>query len=230
MAKEESFSDKFNNFVEKTKENLIETKEQVVEYTSISRQKRAEYAYYLQLNYAPMDLIIPSKMGATLGSQKDIDNSYEIEILRGTLAFPFIVEDLGKMTDFKYSLLFRSYSGRESFNFSYGVTYFDFTVELGDKLLNKLTGGFIPAVDLIKIQSLGFHLGVGNRWNFGKNFSFGVDWITWSQPLFVTKREAPYLDYVTDEDAKKSVNDAISLISYLPRFSLFKLQLAYMFN
>src|SRR5690606_30674611 len=143
-------------------------------------------------NYSPLDLLIPSKYGGTIGYTQNADTSWEFEYLKGSVSVPFLVDDLGKMTDERFSIIRRSYLGSNSFNISYGLTYFDFSMHLGNKLLDRVTGGGYPAIDLVEVQSLGLNLGIGNRWIFNKNITFGVDWISWAQPFYVMKKKSAF--------------------------------------
>ena len=194
-----------------------------------TRQRRTDSDYYILGNYAPLDLILPGKYGVSLGSIRTADVSWEFEYLHGSVAVPFLIEDLGSMSDDRFSLIRRSYFGSNSFNFSYGLTYFDFSVHLGDKLLSKLSGNNYPSVDLVELQAFGFNVGVGNRWTFKHNITLGVDWISWAQPVIVTKKDAAFLDYANNADDKDDVKTAVNVISYFPRLSLLKVQLGILF-
>ncbi len=213
-----------------TPQAQIEEVAQKVEKSLETTRTRREQKDYLGLiNYAPLDLLIPSKLGLTLGLIRDGNTSWELEYLRGSVSVPFVVDDLGSMTDQRISLIRRSYFGRNSFNIGYGIHYNDLQVKLGSDILSRLTSGAVPEIDLIKIQSLGFNLSVGNRWHFQKNITLGVDWISWSQPVFVTKKDTVFLDYVTNPEDREDVDTAVRLTSYFPRFSFFKIQLGILF-
>lgn len=196
-----------------------------------TRERRASADYFVLVNYSPLDLIIPSKIGATVGLISSANHTFELEYLRAKASVPFVVEDLGSMTDQRISIIGRSYALRNSFNFSYGLSYFDFTTHLGSQVLNALPGATntIPSVDLIKVQAVGINLGIGNRWTFKHNITLGVDWITWSQPLVVTRKTNIFENYVTDPEDKDDVDTAMKYASYFPRLSFLKLQLGILF-
>lgn len=194
-----------------------------------SRTRRAASDYFVLGNYSPIDLLISNKYGFTLGLINSADKSWEFEFLRGTIAVPFVIDDLGKMTDTRYSLIRRSYVGTSSFNFSYGVSYFDFSIALGDKLLSSLSGGVYPYANVVEVQSLGFNVGLGNRWVFAHDITFGVDWISWAQPLWMTGKKSTFLDYSTSQSDRDSVDKAMKLIAYFPRLAILKLQVGILF-
>ena len=223
------FASEFNATAEDLLKKASDTKDQIVGTFSTTKNHRADSEYLFLLNYSPVDLIIPSKMGLTLGLISDVDQTWELEYLKGSIAVPFIVEDLGKMTDERISLVGRKYFGSNSFNMSYGLSYYNFSIHLGDDFLNRISGGSYPSIDLIEVQSLGAHIGIGNRWTFDHNITFGVDWISWSQPLTVISEKNDYKKYATDPDDLDDVEKAIDVISAFPRFSLFKLQFGLLF-
>lgn len=215
--------------LEKTEQIVQETTQTVSDKLSETKGLRAQSKYYIIGNYSLMDLIIPSKYGVTVGKTMNVDKTWEIEYLRGSVSVPFLIKDLGQMTDERISIMGRSYFGSNSFNMSYGLTYFNFSMHLGDKLLNQLSGGTYPAIDLVQLQSVGFNLAVGNRWAINSNVTIGVDWLSWAQPLFITKQQSAFLDYATNQEDKDDVSKAVNLISYFPRFALLKFQIGILF-
>ena len=217
------------NGLDTAKEQVEEVAQKVQDAVESTRTRRSSNDYFGLVNYAPLDLLIPSKLGLTVGLVRDADTSWELEYLRGSISVPFVVDDLGSMTDQRISLIRRSYFGKNSFNVGYGLSYYDFKVNLGSDILSRLTNGSVPEIDLIRIQALGFNLSLGNRWHFKHNITLGVDWISWSQPLAITREDTVFLDYVTNAEDRDDVDSAIKFTSYFPRFSFFKIQLGILF-
>lgn len=220
---------KITDAIEATQEAAAEASQKVSDYLGDTQKRRSKANYFALLNYSPLDLLIPSKKGLTLGLISSVEKTWEFEYLSGSVSVPFIIEDLGKMSDTRFSIISRSYSDNNSFNFSYGITYFDFSLHLGDRLLNGLSGGTYPSIDLVEISSLGLNFAFGNRWSFEKNMTFGVDWISLAQPLYTLKKSSAFLDYATNQGDRDSVDKAMSLISYFPRVALFKVQFGILF-
>ena len=182
----------------------------------------------VMLGYAPIDMILPSKLGGSVGWNDGAEASYEIEYMGSKLSVPFVVKDLGSFSDKRISIIKRSYKSRNSFNFHYGVSYFDTDVAVGNEYLSSATN--VPRnLDLIGIKSLGVIWGVGNRWNFKPGFTAGVDWISWAQPLIVLSREDRLINYVNDEGTRDALKQALNLSSYVPRFTLLKVQFGWTF-
>jgi|FLYM01.1.fsa_nt_gi hypothetical protein len=185
--------------------------------------------YFGMINYSPLDLLIPNKYGLTIGYSNERTNTWEVEYLRSSFSAPFMMRDLGRMTDQRISVTRRSYFHFKNFNLSYGVSYFKFDARLGSKYLNSLSGGYYPNVDLITLESLGAHIGIGHRWMITENFTVGIDWLSWSQPLMLLNRRSDYLDETNSNDDRNKVNDGINSIAHFPRLTVLKLQLGWTF-
>lgn len=198
--------------------------EEATSLLSETRDRRANSQYFALLNYSFADLIVPSKYGVTFGLVQDVGRTWEIEYLRGSVSVPVIIKDLGEVSDERVSIIKRSYFSNGSFNLSYGVTYFDFSLHLGDDILSRVSGGSYPSMDLVRVQAFGANLAIGNRWIFRKDITLGIDWFSWAQPLYITDKRSAFLDHATDENDKDDVQKGLNIISYFPRFALIKLQ------
>lgn len=185
--------------------------------------------FFLGLTYSPLDLLIPSKWGAKVGGETPGELAWEFEYLRSSLETPFIIADLGKMTDERYSLILRSFGQRKSFNVHFGVTYFSFKAHLSPKFLNTVPTQIDTSYDVVQVESVGFNLGIGHRWHWGEHFHFGVDWLSWAQPVFITKNQSEITDLTEDEDTKETISDAVRIANYVPRLLTLKVFLNFSF-
>ncbi len=218
------------SFFEKSVDAVENAADKVSQSLSDTKARRRTEDYFVLGNYSPFDLLIPSKIGASFGVIRLGGNkTWELEYLNGSVAVPFLVKDLGKMSDTRISLIGRNYFGGNSFNLSYGFSYFDFSLHLGDSLLSGLSGGAYPSIDLIQIQSLGYNVAVGNRWSLDHNIAIGVDWISWAQPVFTMSKKSEFLDHATNAEDRDKVDTAMKIITYFPRFAAFKVQLGILF-
>ncbi len=218
-----------NNIVDQAANSISDLSDQANKTLNESRQIREQARFIGLLNYSPLDLLLPSKYGISLALVPNASQTWELEYLRSSISVPVFLSDLGGMTDQRVSILGRSFFGNNSFNLSYGVSYFDFSIALGDKLLSGVTGGATPSADLVSAQALGLNIGIGNRWSFANNITFGIDWISLSQPILVTGKNSKFLDLTSNQADKDSVDAALKIISYFPRFAFLKLQLGYQF-
>lgn len=194
-----------------------------------SRISRGTSDVTAHILYSPLDLFIPQKIGASIGWIESASRTWEFEYLRGKIAAPSFLEDLGKMTDEKISILARSYFSKNSFNLSYGLTYFRFKIQLGSEELQGVSPSERSKFDVVELESLGLNVGIGNRWAITDHISVGVDWIELYQPLFETKSSTDFTDETSDQDTKDDVEDALNFLGHFPRFTVLKLQLGMTF-
>lgn len=208
----------------------VETAEkQIDKAVSGSRKRRGLESFVVLGNYSFFDLIIPSKIGLTAGYTETADTTWEIEYLRASLSVPFLVDDIGKMTDQRWSIIRRSFLGKNSFNFSYGLTYFDYSVKVGSEILNRLDSSYPGGLDLISLEGVGVNVGFGNRWIIQKNVTIGIDWLSLSQPVILTGKKSGILNYINNANDRKNVEKVIRIGSYFPRLAAIKLQLGISF-
>ena len=152
-----------------------------------------------------------------------------MEYLRGTIAIPFIIDDLGKITDQRISLFYRSYSNRNSFSFLYGVNYSSFKAQLGTDFLATISGGNVSQFDIVSIQTIGFTWGLGNRWQLKNRLIIGLDWFTINLPLFVLESNADFLSANASAKKKDEIRDALDIIEKIPTLAVFKFQIGMSF-
>ena len=215
--------------LEKVTETTEKAVEDVKESAEDTKALRDKYKYFGYVIYSPFDLIIPSKMGASIGYNEKSDRTWEFEYLRGSVSIPWVVKDIGGMKDERISLIARSYFNKNSFNISYGLSYYNFSINLSEEILNRMTYGKYGSIDLLEVQSLGLNVGVGNRWTFAKNLSFGVDWVSLSQPIFTLSRKSDFLQYASNQKDREDVDKVLRWVGNFPRLTLLKLQLGFTF-
>lgn len=206
--------------------------EPVKEQVDMSPRVREKNNMAILIHYAPMDIIIPSKTGATFSYSGDDRNAqYEIQYLRASFSVPFLVDDLGSITEQRLALIKRNFTKDSNFNWYYGISYHSLEVHLGNEYLSALAPSSqqIPNIDVLKIEALGFDLGLGHRWYFENGITFGIDWIGWSQPLISLKKQNYFSDVATNQEDKDNAEKLMTAGTYLPRFSVLKLSLGYSF-
>lgn len=186
--------------------------------------------YYVGLNYSYFDLILPSKYGFSLGYIDSPKDTYEFEYLRASASIPVsVVKDLGSFSEVRMSLLDRHFFSEGSFNALWGLVYNSNKLEIGNTILSRIASQSIPHVEPLEVDTLGLVGGVGNRWRFSHGITFGVDWLSWAQPLIVIKKENQFRDLATNESDKNNIDTAVKALSYFPRISLLKLNLGITF-
>lgn len=189
---------------------------------------RENHQYLASVSYSFADFPIPNKLGMTAGLITSVDQTWELEYMRGSISAPGFFRDLGALTDSRLSLIGRTYFGN-SFHVSYGLTYFSFNAQVGDQLMNTATNGVYPSMNAADVQGLGANLGIGNTWTFRKNITVGVDWLAVAQPFYTLKRSSDYLKYATDEQSRRSVEETLKILSYVPRFAMVNFHVGMLF-
>ena len=190
-----------------------------------SKAHRENSKFLVLGSFAWIDPIIPGKIGFTAGYLPNSNTSFELDYLRGSVALPGFLSYLGSITDQRVSLLSRSYFGSNSFNISYGLSYMDLSMTLGDELIGRVPGVSLASISLIKIQTLGVNIGIGNRWVVWKSLTLGCDWIYLNQPLALLKREDTFLNYATNTNDRDTVETGLKVLTYFPRLGLLRVQL-----
>lgn len=200
--------------------------EDAVDSTKSYREKSN---HHLLASYSLIDMWIPGKWGVSYSFLPSAQGGWEIEYLRGTMSVPFVIDDLGKITDQRLSLFYRSYSQRNSFNFIYGVNYSSFKAHLGNDILAAVSGGNVAQYDLLTIRTIGLTWGLGNRWYVSNRILMGVDWLTINIPVATLEANAEFLEATASEDKKNDVRDALDIIKHVPTLAIFKLQVGVSF-
>lgn len=213
---------------EKAKNAAAKTKDLVQSTISNGGDRREASKISLLGEYSTFDLLLPGKLGGSIGWVQDRSTSIEAEYLSASYSVPAFIEDIGSFTDKRISIVRRVYGDRNSLNFHYGLSYFDTNINVGSKYLATATNTNAYA-ELMKQRSIGFIIGVGNRWTFPKGFTVGVDWISYAQPVFVVDQDSSIINSIKDENAKKTVQDVFQAALYFPRISVFKVALGWTF-
>ncbi|MBX2987055.1 MAG: hypothetical protein KF802_04075 [Bdellovibrionaceae bacterium] len=192
-----------------------------------ARASRARGGWFAAVEYSYLDMILPSKFGLVVGKNRDQNTSWELEYLSGSIKPPGFLDRFGGLEEQRYSFLWRKYLGTNSFNLFAGVHYGKFTIQIGDAMLSRVAG--TPTIDAMRLEAFGGTVGLGNRWTLKNGLTFGVDWLSWAQPLVVISRKAAFIDEAGTADDGSDARSAMNLVSYFPRFSAVKLHLGYSF-
>lgn len=193
-----------------------------------SRELRKQNSHSILVNYSLIDTWIPGKYGVSYAYTPNPSGSWELEYLRGSLSVPFFIEDLGRITDQRLTLMYRSFSERNSFSFIYGANYSSFKLQLGPDYLAAITGGNASTFDVVSVETLGLTWGLGNRWQMNKA-TVSFDWFVINIPVIVLESEAPFLEANATEQSKKDIRDVLDIIEGFPTFALLKFQLGFSF-
>lgn len=192
------------------------------------RDFRSQSQWTVTGNWSYLDMWMPSKIGFTIGYLQDPQNTYELDYMRGSFGLGWMGLDIGGFTDQRLSLIWRTYAARNSLNFQWGVNYNKIDVQVGSQLLSKIAAQNTQ-YSLIELETLGLTWGLGNRWQTKGGFVWSVDWFQVNLPLLILKSKAPFVDATPDARDRDNAQNAINLITRIPRLVAFKVQLGLAF-
>ena len=153
---------------------------------------------------------------------------WDLSYIRGGLGFGIAGIDFGGFSESLLSLNGRYYPWSGSFNWIIGAARHAYRVHLGNDMVARMTGG-PGSMDLLRVETLGLQLGIGNRFQFRSHFWLAVDWLTINIPIATLKTESPALDAYTSGNDRRLVGDALSLMENLTTASFLKTSIGYSF-
>ncbi|MCB0410665.1 MAG: hypothetical protein KDD29_10630, partial [Flavobacteriales bacterium] len=156
---------KGKEIVQKTNESINKTK-----------LRRGEKSWGALGHFSYIDTWVPGKLGFHLFKVEDESTTWEFEFSRGSISYEVIKVNLIHFWDHRFSLYKRSFSQRNSLNFRYGIYYNTFGVVLGDDMLRYVSNA--EEYELVEVKTAGITWGLGNRWQTGGKFTWGIDWFT----------------------------------------------------
>ena len=210
---------------ERAKETAGKAKDVVQSSISNAGDRREASKVSLMAEYSPFDLIIPSKIGGAVGYIHSREATTELEYLSASWSVPFFISDIGGFSDRRITFRNRIYAQRNSFNFHYGLSYMEAKIHVGSSYLQSANLNS----DLMEQKALGVEIGFGNRWTFPKGWTLGVDYFSWAQPIFTIDQDSSIINSVQDQGAKQKLQDAFQATLYIPRLSILKIAIGYIF-
>ena len=178
----------------------------------------------VMVGYQFLTTWIPSKLTFSYTHIFNEKWSLEGEYSGGSISFPIVGIDLGKITEKRYSLQLRRYTGN-SFHSSFGLSYSEFKARLGSDFLDDM-GNEIKSS--FEVENLGLTAGFGNRWQWENGFTLGIDWARINIPLFETAVNDKVLKQI-DKGDSGDVRKVIRTFNRIPTFVLLGVNLGYTF-
>jgi hypothetical protein len=194
-----------------------------------ARTRRQDSTWTFTGNYSLFEMWTLTKYGLTVGYNKDESTTYEFEYMRGSLGFGYFGIDLGEISEQRFGLNWRTYGKRNSFSFVTGLYYNMLDMHLGSDALATVAGTQRAKVDLLEIETVGLHWGIGNRWQTKGGFVWGADWIAINLPLWIVKQEHPFIDATTSAQYRDDAKDALRFFRRIPEIAALKIQLGFSF-
>lgn len=205
---------------------IIETPAEVVKAEPTnSRERRDESIGTIMVGYQLITSWLPSKKAISYTHIFNDKWSLEGEYSFASISAPYIGVDLGAIKEKRYTLHARRYVGN-SFHFTFGAVYSDFSAKLGDDILDNFGQEISREVEASNVGITG---GLGNRWQLDSGITWGIDWIRINIPVVETNVDDNVLDDIASEGDQEDVKKVIRTFNRIPTFVLFGLHLGYTF-
>lgn len=190
---------------------------------------RAQTRWTGLVNYTLLEMWVLTKYGITAAYNESAERTYELEYMRGSLGVGAFGIDIGKVEEQRLSFLVRSFAHRNSFSFGYGGFLSETTARLGNDYLATVPGVSRSSVELMKVQTLGASLTLGNRWQLKNGFVWSFDWLALYWPLVVLSQDSPFIDKSADPGKRGKADDAMTVFRRIPSLGALKIQLGFSF-
>ena len=190
-----------------------------------TRANRANSTGTIMVGYQLITSWLPSKK--TIGYTHIFNEKWSLE---GEYSFsnisdPLFWIDLGEIEEKRFNLQARRYVGN-SFHFSFGLVYSQFSAKLGSDFLDDLGQELHSSFEA---ENIGLTGGIGNRWQWSNGITAGIDWIRLNVPVIHTNVRDDVLDSISEDDEQDDVKDVIKTFNRIPTFVLFGLNIGYTF-
>jgi hypothetical protein len=190
----------------------------IEDYREISRGS-------VMLGYQYFSTWIPGKWDASYTYIKNKKWSFEFEYASGSVGRSVFGLDIGRISEKKYSLVARRYLGN-SFHFIFGGYKNEFRAKLGDSILDSMTN---LSTDDFRVKGTGLALGLGNRWQWEKGVTLGIDWFRMNIPLINKTVDNDVLENIQDNSDASEVKDIIVKLKNIPTFVILGIDVGYTF-
>jgi hypothetical protein len=171
--------------------------------------------------------IAPIKYGLGFTYVRDPNWIWDLSYIKGGLGFGVAGLDFGGFDESLLTLTGRYYPRSGSFNWIIGVSRHAYRVSLGNDFVSRLGGP--GATDLLRVETLGLQLGLGNRLTFRDQFWLSIDWLTLNIPITTLRAEGPSYDAYNSSNDRRVVNDALKLMEGLWTMTFLKTSIGYSF-
>lgn len=177
----------------------------------------------LMVGYQFVSTWVPGKYAGSYTQILNKDWSLELEYVTSERSVEIGDFELGKIKEERFTF-FGKYYLTNSFHFSFGPYYYQYTIDTAGSLKNLANQDFDEKWD---ITGLGAAFAFGNRWQTKWGITYGFDWVRMNYPLYTA-----WLNKDTgevEEASRKDANRSFELLRKIPSFAFFTVNLGYTF-
>ncbi len=171
-------------------------------------------------------LILP-KRGPALSYVSSKRWTFELGYLSGDVGLGYHGLSVASFKEELYLAEARYYPGNVV-NLFFGLGERRYSLDLGSAELSRIAPG-APNQHVIAVRNQVAEFGFGNRWQWHKGFTLGIDWLALLIPVGKGSVDAPFLDYIEDDDTRSDTKSVLKILRYIPTFTAFKLHLGWTF-
>lgn len=171
-------------------------------------------------------LILP-KRGPALSYVSSKRWTFELAYLSGDVELGYHGLSVASFKEELYLAEARYYPGN-LINLFFGLGERRYSLDLGSDELSRIAPD-APNSPVLEVRNQVAEFGFGNRWQWERGFTLGIDWLALLIPVGKGSVDAPFLDYIEDEDTRNDTKSVLKILRYIPTFTAFKLHLGWTF-
>lgn len=177
-------------------------------------------------HYSPFSLMGFPLSGKKVQFEINSESNYIAEYAFSSLGVLGTLIDVGSINQSSISFSKMYYFGK-SFFLTAGLTRNEVKVTVGDEILTQVTGTATHS-DLLTLVSYGTSFSAGNKWKVSKSWIISADWASAYIPLSSDVEENLSKD-LPEGDEKDLVEEAASVMGWLPNLSILSFKVGYEF-
>lgn len=191
-----------------------------------SRSLRSDSILGVTVFISPVSLPFPLSKGATLYYVANANWLMEMEYMQSTIAVGAFGYDFGEVKEKYYTFQTRYFPNTNSFNLVFGAGYRNLSVNLARDLFELYTQDYSFTVSETETKYI--KLGLANQWQWNRGFTLTVDWLDVNIPVS-GKVKTSATRFAKDEDARHTIEDAETVLSWYPSGVMFKTSIGFAF-
>lgn len=190
-----------------------------------SRGLREHHKFAANVTWSPINLPFPSAKGVNGYYIANADWMFGFDYMTSNLALSVLSFEIGEVSESNYTFQAKRFFGN-SFNLILGVGSRNTETKLAKNLFDLVTNNYSQTVS--KFETKYVRLGVGNQWQFNKNYTFAVDWFSIDIP-FSGDVTVSASKFSSSAAKKKEIEYAESILKYYPGGATIRLHFGFIF-
>ncbi len=223
----ESIKKETKDFVDKSSEIISETKENVEEKLNEKedRKLRAVNNFSANFNFSPINIPFPMAWGINGYYIANQDWMIGIDYLNSNKSISVFSFEIGELKESAYTFQAKRFIGN-SFNILMGLGQRSTEVLFASNLFDLATHNYTETA--AEFDAKYIRLGLGSQWQFRKQYTFSVDWISLDIP-FKSDVATSASRFAKTNEAREDIENAEHILKYYPGGSVVKMNFGVIF-